>query len=61
MPRHKQKINNLEGLNDPEFKEYLKIVGGVAPVRVIKGRSKDGILLNAFFYCNLAILMLITD
>jgi hypothetical protein len=33
----------LEGISDAEFKDYLKMVGDVAPVRGIKGRSKDGI------------------
>lgn len=37
-----KKMNNLDGLTDSEFKDYLKMIGDVAPVRGIKGRSKDG-------------------
>lgn len=39
----KKKMNNLEGLTGAECKDYLKIVSDVAPVRVIYGRSNDGI------------------
>lgn len=35
-------LNKMKGLNCSEYKEYLKMVGDVAPVRATHGRSKDG-------------------
>jgi len=37
-----KQINHLDGLTDSEFRDYLKMVGDVAPVRGTKGRSRDG-------------------
>jgi hypothetical protein len=42
-PTINKKINNIEGITDSEFKDYLKMVADVAPVRGVHGRSKDGI------------------
>lgn len=43
MSCDKQHFNNLEELTDSYYKDYLKMVGDLAPVRSIPGRYMDGI------------------
>lgn len=45
-PIFNKKINNLDDLIDSEFKECLKMVGDIAPVRGVHGRSNDSRLVE---------------
>ena len=41
FPPCNQWITNHEGLSSSEWKDAIKMVGGVAPVRAVPGRSRD--------------------